>query len=305
MKLSIVIPTYNRPQELSRCLTALAKEVGNDGQCEVIVVDDCSEASVKALLLSECSSHGYAYHYQKQNSGAAACRNAGIEIAQGDWVCFIDDDVEVQSGWYSVITRQCESVAQTVLGIEGAVTCDIDNLWDGEVSNSRGGLYLTCNIAYRLSALKLVNGFDVRFRDSMADDQELACRIIDKGEIVFAADCVVRHQKRNVNLPLFVWRSPLRIKKLLAAECLFAALHPSRYKTLRRASTFWGTYRTILLRHCISSLRRRSSVQLRRHAVATLFLLCGELLAQCAAWFYLPAMSRLQYQIHTQLANRT
>lgn len=87
MKFSIVISTYNRLSLLKRAIhSALTQTV----PCEVVIADDCSidetESYVRHL------GDQVLYHRNDQNSGHSATVNAGVQVATGDWIKFIDDD---------------------------------------------------------------------------------------------------------------------------------------------------------------------------------------------------------------------
>ena len=83
--LSIIIPTYNRPQLLPRAVnSALAQTIEN---FEVIVVDDCSPQPVQLPENPRLRIIGL-----PQNQGGAAARNIGTKAAQGRWITFLDDD---------------------------------------------------------------------------------------------------------------------------------------------------------------------------------------------------------------------
>ncbi|MCU1267021.1 MAG: glycosyl transferase [Acidobacteria bacterium] len=83
---SLIIPTFNRPQLLGRAV-ASALNAGTD--VEVIVVDDASTdntASVCATL------RGIKYVRLDRNQGVAGARNVGLLVSTGDFVAFLDDD---------------------------------------------------------------------------------------------------------------------------------------------------------------------------------------------------------------------
>jgi glycosyltransferase involved in cell wall biosynthesis len=92
-KLTVVVPTYNAPHNLVRCLEALAASTAAH---ELIVVDDCStqpEAVETARRLLE--GRGRLIELEK-NGGPGVARNAAVEVATGDVVVFIDSDVLVE-----------------------------------------------------------------------------------------------------------------------------------------------------------------------------------------------------------------
>lgn len=86
-QVSIVIPTYNRAQLLPATLDSALAQAGVD--CEIIVIDDGSTDDTRAAITPYLSR--VSYHY-RDNRGASAARNAGIELARGEWIAFLDSD---------------------------------------------------------------------------------------------------------------------------------------------------------------------------------------------------------------------
>ena len=90
---SIVIPTYNRLGSLKRVLSGLEQQTRvNLSDLEVIVISDGSTDGTDAFLQTFVTPLRLIPVLQK-NAGAAAARNAGIEVASGDLIMFLDDDV--------------------------------------------------------------------------------------------------------------------------------------------------------------------------------------------------------------------
>jgi polysaccharide pyruvyl transferase CsaB len=102
MKLSVIIPTFNRAETLRTCLSKLMIQEGAD--FEVIVVDDGSKddtAEVVRSFVGLPSVHpSVVLKYLKQpNLHQAAARNNGVKNAVGDIIIFIGDDIFVEPGW--------------------------------------------------------------------------------------------------------------------------------------------------------------------------------------------------------------
>lgn len=86
--LSVIIPVYNAAPYLEACvssLRALSKQVGI--AMEVVLVDDGSTDGSSEL----CDSLGDSVLHQP-NQGVSVARNAGIGIAKGEWLWFVDAD---------------------------------------------------------------------------------------------------------------------------------------------------------------------------------------------------------------------
>ncbi|MEQ1606049.1 MAG: glycosyltransferase family A protein [Pyrinomonadaceae bacterium] len=97
MKISVVIPTYNRLTQLAEALDhLLASDVEGFEDVEIIVVDDGSrESSEKAVAAKTVSPPIRLRCLYQTNAGPAAARNNGLRSAANDIVLFIDDDVLV------------------------------------------------------------------------------------------------------------------------------------------------------------------------------------------------------------------
>jgi glycosyltransferase involved in cell wall biosynthesis len=297
MLLSIVIPTHNRFAYLQRCLEALCAEAPRTLDCEITVIDDGSRADIAEKNKALCREKGVGYYYDEQNAGAAAARNRGIEISTGEWVAFIDDDVCVETGW----GIRCEEILRTipadVAGIEGRVIATGSGVWDREVENTKGALYLSCHIFYRKETLDAAGKFDEHFssRYPSCEDHELAVRVRLRGDIIFVPGLCVRHLPRKVNLPRYCWDSFYRMRSLLDAELYFFLKHRDRYHTARHATSFWGTYRNIIIRHLYSTVKRRRFSMLAKHPPQSVALLISCALEQAYALLVVPKIFR-RYQ---------
>ena len=97
---SIIIPTRNRSAILAQCLAALPAGARGLEPPEVIVVDDCSSDET-TIVDQFCSATGWQVHRLRQDRplGANAARNAALQVARGEVIVFIDDDVLVSEGW--------------------------------------------------------------------------------------------------------------------------------------------------------------------------------------------------------------
>lgn len=95
MKLSVVIPTYNRKDSLRLTLDGLARQTYSVAEFEVIVVSDGSTDGTDTMLAEYAVSAPYALRAITQlNSGPSAARNRGIHEARHEVIVFLDDDVE-------------------------------------------------------------------------------------------------------------------------------------------------------------------------------------------------------------------
>src|ERR1051325_11575990 len=124
MKFSIIIPTYNRADELRETLASLARlESAEDW--EVIVADNNSTDHTKVVVALAGPTFPVALHYLfEPEQGRSAALNAGIRAARGEIIVTTDDDVRVEPAWLNaaaeaLATHGCDYVAGKVLPVWG------------------------------------------------------------------------------------------------------------------------------------------------------------------------------------------
>ena len=89
MKVSIVIPVYNVEKYIRQCLESVINQTLKD--IEIIIVNDgTKDSSMK--IAEEYLSDKRIKIINKENGGLSSARNAGMRIAQGKYICFIDSD---------------------------------------------------------------------------------------------------------------------------------------------------------------------------------------------------------------------
>ena len=90
IKLSIIIPVYNAEKTLDRCISSILDQEFD--AYEVILVDDGSSDSSSAICDGYAGSDARFFVKHQANSGVSASRNAGLDMARGEYVMFVDSD---------------------------------------------------------------------------------------------------------------------------------------------------------------------------------------------------------------------
>lgn len=91
MKISVIIPTYNRASFIVKTIQTVLNQTLVPH--EIIVVDDGSTDNTEDILREFCYINPDKIKYIKQkNQGVSSARNAGIKISSNDWLCFLDSD---------------------------------------------------------------------------------------------------------------------------------------------------------------------------------------------------------------------
>ena len=98
-KVSIIVPVYNTEKYLSRCLRSLMNQTLSD--IEIILVDDGSTDRSSVLCDNYAEMDNRIKVVHKKNGGLSSARNAGIDIATGEYIGFVDSDDTISIDMYS------------------------------------------------------------------------------------------------------------------------------------------------------------------------------------------------------------
>lgn len=90
--LSFIIPAYNAAPYLKECLDSIARLDMRGRKHEVIVVNDGSTDGTADVLQAYVQGHAEVRVITQENRGLSAARNAGMQVAQGRYICFVDAD---------------------------------------------------------------------------------------------------------------------------------------------------------------------------------------------------------------------
>ena len=102
-KYSLIIPLYNRPDEIGELLESMVL-MKTDISFEVIIVEDGSSIPSEDIVLSYARSLNISY-YSKPNSGPGLSRNYGVKYASAEFVIFLDSDVVLPSGYLNEVHK--------------------------------------------------------------------------------------------------------------------------------------------------------------------------------------------------------
>ncbi len=235
LDISVVVPTYRRPDRLRRLITALESQTLDAGRFEVVVVDDCSgDATAEALEeLARKARFELRGLTNPMNWGPGAARNLGWRAARSEFVAFIDDDCVPEPGWLAAGVAALRRNDR--LGVVQGLTLPPPGVGPGShwaIVRSvtwETPWFEACNIFYRRAALADTSGFDERL-PWCGEDTAAGWAVLEAGwERDFATDSIVFHdvEERGVR-----WRMG---RAWLERNLVDLAL---RYPGLRR-DAFW------------------------------------------------------------------
>ena len=181
-RVSVVVPTYNRAESLSRLLDAIARSKMPDGGLEVVVVDDGSSDPTP-----EVAAQAGVRYLRQTNCGPAAARDRGWRAASGEVIVFFDDDV----------VPAPDTIYKLVKGVDSADACGamirplndtsmfaqymhLDGMINHRVVDGQVVWLVLLATAVRREALERIGGFDLTFHPA-GEDVDMTSRLSEAG----------------------------------------------------------------------------------------------------------------------------
>ncbi len=105
-KISIIVPVYNVEEYLERCVDSLITQTYHN--IEILLIDDGSTDNSFSICNRYAKTDKRVKTISQANNGVAAARNAGLAIATGDYIGFVDPDDYVDKDMYETLYNLCE-----------------------------------------------------------------------------------------------------------------------------------------------------------------------------------------------------
>ncbi|EME5412439.1 glycosyltransferase family 2 protein, partial [Enterococcus faecalis] len=191
MKLvSVVIPVYNVEKYVEKCLDSVINQTYQN--LEIIIVNDGSTDNSLSICQKKKLSDSRIKLINKENGGLSSARNAGIECAQGEFICFIDSDDWIELDYIEVLLNGMENTNVDISVIQMikvknfnkiAFQSESQTKWDiferetamRELFSSNLIGYSANNKLYRISLFK-----SIRYPEGMLmEDKGTTYRLID------------------------------------------------------------------------------------------------------------------------------
>ena len=237
--ISVVVPTYRRPDLLSRCLQALLGQDFPPNAYEIIVCDDGVDAETRQLVLALDGPDGsrprVRYLAAEYTHGPAAARNLGWRAAQGRIIAFTDDDTVPAPDWLSQGMLALRPGVQAAAGATEMPISSNPTDYERDAAGLTRAEFITANCFVRRGALEEVGGFDGRYTMAWREDSDLFFTLLERGmEVVRAPLARVLHPVRPA--PFAVG---LRMQKKVMFDVLLYRKHPRLYRARVRPGPPW------------------------------------------------------------------
>ena len=112
--ISVIVPVYKTEQYLQRCISSICSQTYEN--LEIILVDDGSPDHSGALCDTLAQNDARIRVIHKENGGLSSARNAGLDVMQGDYVCFVDSDDFID-------TQMCQTLYNRLISENADISC--------------------------------------------------------------------------------------------------------------------------------------------------------------------------------------
>ena len=163
---SVIVPTYNRAHVIAEAITSILTQ--KPAPLEVIVVDDGSTDDTQDRLQPF---ENQIIRIHKANGGAASARNAGIKVAQGDWLAFLDSDDLWLPERMAVLTRDLSEQPLSVVA----------HLADVAFADGSKSLFQNENVHFpKGKAMRIETPFDAHIPGPLLQASALRASLVKK-----------------------------------------------------------------------------------------------------------------------------
>lgn len=207
-KYSVIVPVFNRPNEVDELLTSLQNQTFKD--FEVLIVEDGSSIDCKEVIDRQNSILDVKYFFKK-NSGQGFSRNYGFERASGQWLVVFDSDCLIPSDYFEQVEKYLKSNSIDAFGgpdkshesftsVQKAISYSMTSLFTtGGIRGNKkhiGPFHpRSFNMGIRKEVYERTKGY---LLPRKGEDIEFSIRIIQNGfKTALIEDAFVYHKRRT------------------------------------------------------------------------------------------------------------
>jgi glycosyltransferase involved in cell wall biosynthesis len=266
MFFSIIIPLYNRPQEIDELLHTLTKQ--NYLQFEVLIIEDGSKIDAKAIVDSYTDRLDISYYF-KENAGQGFARNFGFERAKGDYFIVFDSDCLIPPNYLETVKNYLLKEQLDAYGgpdgshpsftpVQKAISYSMTSPFTtGGIRGNKKHIGTfhprSFNMGISREVWEKTGGFILT---RLGEDIEFSIRIHSLGyEIGLIPDAVVYHKRRTDFVQFykqlhFFGRARINIYKHFPSELKLVHFFPAFFTMFLLLSLFFNLFGSALAELC-------------------------------------------------------
>lgn len=241
---SVVVPTYKRPDLLERCLGALTSQEFDPRAFEVVIADDAASPETEQQVCGWAARAGDCGHtiryvpVRGANHGPAAARNAGWRHARGEIIAFTDDDCIPDRCWLAYGVGAFSAHTDGVMGKLVVPQPDNPTDYERNAAGLEGSEFITANCFYRRRVLEEIGGFEESYTMAWREDTDFWLTLLERGDnLTVESRALVTHPVRPAP-----WGISLKHQKRSMFNALLYKRHPQKYIERVQPGPLWRYY---------------------------------------------------------------
>lgn len=241
IKISVVVPTYKRPELLRKCLHQLVNQALEKQQYEIIVVSDGPDTQSQQVVNEQTTNQSANIRFLSlaNKKGPAAARNRGWQNADGILIAFTDDDCLPDREWLQNIVNNYKG--ETKVAYTGKVVVPVSERPTDFELNTKGletGEFVTANCVLTKATLKMVGGFDEAFKAAWREDSDLHFKLLERNvPIIKLHEAIVIHPVRKAP-----WGVSIKEQRKTMYNALLYKKYPRLYRQRIKSGPNWHYY---------------------------------------------------------------
>lgn len=237
-RISVVVPTYKRPDLLQRCLNALVQQTVPTREYEVIVADDGPDDDTRSCVdtIAQTTNVVLRYVPVTTTQGPAGARNAGWRAARAEIIAFTDDDTIPEVGWLAAALKHFTPDVMAATGQVIMPISDPPTDYELDANGLTRAEFVTANCFVRRSVLEDIGGFDERFQLAWREDSDLHFALLTRGYgIGHIPEAAVLHPVRPAPMGVSI-----KQQRKVVFDALLYKKWPRLYRTRIRPRPPWN-----------------------------------------------------------------
>jgi len=241
--LSVIIPVYNVELYLKRCLDSVLSQTYSN--LEIIIVNDGSTDGSSKICNSYANIDSRIQVIHKINGGVSSTRNTGIDMARGEWICFIDSDDWIEPNMYEKLMEavinskllmvscgyveyHADGVCKTIIYPEFARSILTKDILDFFVWKDNF-IHICSMIIHRGLVEPGINGCKLRFKDDLFQGEDslfiVETMMLIK-DFIYIPDALYHYCWREnsaINTAIF---TPIKLSKIAVWDYMSRVIAP-------------------------------------------------------------------------------
>ncbi len=255
--ISVIVPVYNVEKYLDQCISSIVSQTYRN--LEIILVDDGSTDNCPAMCDAWAAKDSRIKVIHKENGGLSDARNAGMAVATGEWISFVDSDDWLAENFYDILLNAAIENAAEIAASGIIKACEQEACFFGNhyheitftpsrairtIMNGDGFHAVAWNKLYRC---ELLNGicFPV---GKLHEDEFVMHRLIDRAHVLVLCQNAIYYYRQRAGSIMATWS----VKHLDALEAYLDRIHllEEKYPEL------YLTDRVIFCGSCVNYYRK-------------------------------------------------